>query len=161
MQLDDVINSRIGLGPFQIRSFLVLCLVGMNDGVELVLSSFLNPIIKASFPAPPQLTSLRWLAYSISAYFLGRLQADVWQIHGRRRLISSVLTIVVLALAPTRDALELTRRCWLCLSADDWHTPESWRMGYNNERELSTKHTLMPDFSFPVCVCCYSERATP
>ena len=119
MQLDDVINSRIGLGPFQIRSFLVLCLVGMNDGVELVLSSFLNPIIKASFPAPPQLTSLRWLAYSISAYFLGRLQADVWQIHGRRRLISSVLTIVVLELAPTRDALELTRRCWLCLSADD------------------------------------------
>ena len=89
MQLDDVINSRIGLGPFQIRSFLVLCLVDMNDGVELVLSSFLNPIIKARFPAPPQLTSLRWLAYSISAYFLGRLQADVWQIHGRRRLISS------------------------------------------------------------------------
>ena len=50
MELDNIMNNRIGLGPFQLRCFFILCLVDMNDGVELVLSSFLNTIIKASFP---------------------------------------------------------------------------------------------------------------
>ena len=75
MQLDDVINSRIGLGPFQIRSFLVLCLVGMNDGVELVLSSFLNPIIKANFPGANSANiSISSLA---SIFYLGILFGSV------------------------------------------------------------------------------------
>jgi hypothetical protein len=50
MGLETLINERVGLGCFQLRAFLVLCLVDMNDGVELVLSSFLNPIIRAVFP---------------------------------------------------------------------------------------------------------------
>ena len=73
MQLDDVINSRIGLGPFQIRSFLVLCLVGMNDGVELVLSSFLNPIIKASFPG----ATSAYVSSLASIFYLGILFGSV------------------------------------------------------------------------------------
>lgn len=50
MALNRFINERVGLGGFQLRVFTVLCLVDMNDGVELVLSSFLNPIIRAVFP---------------------------------------------------------------------------------------------------------------
>ena len=50
MALERIINHRVGLGLFQLRTFLVLCLVDMNDGVELVLSSFLNPVIRAVFP---------------------------------------------------------------------------------------------------------------
>ena len=90
MQLDDVINSRIGLGPFQIRSFLVLCLVDMNDGVELVLSSFLNPIIKASFPG----ATSAYVSSLASIFYLGILFGSITSghladIYGRRRLISS------------------------------------------------------------------------
>ena len=50
MTLSSFINTRIGFGKFQIQCFLVLCLIDMNDGVQLVLSSFLNPIIIAIFP---------------------------------------------------------------------------------------------------------------
>ena len=50
MGLNNIVEDRIGLGKFQIRIFLVLCLIDMNDGVELVLSSFLNPIIREVFP---------------------------------------------------------------------------------------------------------------
>lgn len=33
MDLNNLINNRIGLGKFQIQCFLILCLVDMNDGV--------------------------------------------------------------------------------------------------------------------------------
>ena len=86
MKLNNVINSRIGLGPFRIRSFLLLCLVDMNDGVELVLSFLPNPIIKSSFPGATSANiSISSLA---SIFYLGILfglakSGHLADIHGR------------------------------------------------------------------------------
>ena len=33
MGLDSIMSNRIGLGKFQLRSFAILALVDMNDGV--------------------------------------------------------------------------------------------------------------------------------
>jgi len=50
MNFTQLINEKIGFGKYQIHTFLILCLIDLNDGVQLILSSFLNPIIKATFP---------------------------------------------------------------------------------------------------------------
>lgn len=98
MGLNRLINERIGLGPFQIQSFLILCLIDMNDGVELVLSSFLNPIIKAVFPNVTQsfielLASIFYTGILIGSISSGIL-ADKY---GRKKLITygSILQIFV------------------------------------------------------------------
>jgi hypothetical protein len=46
LSIDDVFDNKIGLGKAQYISILCLCLIDMNDGAQLVLSSFLNPVIK-------------------------------------------------------------------------------------------------------------------
>lgn len=43
--LDQFFEERVGLGKAQYMSILALCLVDMNDGAQLVLSSFLGPIL--------------------------------------------------------------------------------------------------------------------
>ena len=43
--LDQFFTERVGLGKAQYVSILALCLVDMNDGAQLVLSSFLGPIL--------------------------------------------------------------------------------------------------------------------
>ena len=50
MNLDSIINQRIGFGAFQLRAFAIFSLIEINDGVELTIGSFLNPIIKAIHP---------------------------------------------------------------------------------------------------------------
>lgn len=109
MGLEEIINQRVGLGAFHLRAFLLLCLVDMNDGVELVLSSFLNPIIRALFPhaTPATLELLASIFYlgillgSLSSGFL----ADQY---GRKRLITygAILQIFVSGIFYLADSLE-------------------------------------------------------
>ncbi len=89
MTLDKIINERVGLGKYQFQSFLILCLIDMNDGVELILSSFLNPIIKVSFHNVTSgyiqsLASIFYVGILIGSLSSGLL-ADR---HGRKRLIT-------------------------------------------------------------------------
>jgi hypothetical protein len=44
--LDQFFTERIGLGKAQYLTIIALCLVDMNDGAQLVLSSFLGPILE-------------------------------------------------------------------------------------------------------------------
>lgn len=90
MELDNIMNNRIGLGSFQLRCFIILCLVDMNDGVELVLSSFLNTIIKASFPG----VTSEYISSLASIFYFGILCGSITSghladIYGRRRLINT------------------------------------------------------------------------
>jgi hypothetical protein len=50
MSLDSIINHRIDFGAFQLRAFAIFSLIEINDGLELTICSFLNPIIKAVHP---------------------------------------------------------------------------------------------------------------
>lgn len=88
MALEQIINSRVGLGQFQLRAFLVLCLVDMNDGVELVLSSFLNPIIRAAFPGTTPNTIEMLASIFYAGILVGSLGSGMLaDRYGRRRLI--------------------------------------------------------------------------
>jgi hypothetical protein len=46
MLLKEYIDNCIGLGKYQITTFIVLCFVAITEGVELSLNSFLNLVIK-------------------------------------------------------------------------------------------------------------------
>lgn len=88
----------MGLGAFQIQSFLILCLIDMNDGVELVLSSFLNPVIKAIFPS----VTSSFIELMASIFYVGVLVGSISSgvladQFGRKKLITcgSVLQITV------------------------------------------------------------------
>ena len=101
MGLEEIINDRVSFGNFQIRCFLILCLIDMNDGVELVLSSLLNPIIKASFPGVTNsyVSSLASIFYA--GILVGSLSSGLLSDkYGRRRLIiyGSIVQIGVSAL---------------------------------------------------------------
>lgn len=50
MTLKEIIDERIGLGKYQVIVSVVLILAAINDGVEIIISTFLNPIIKALHP---------------------------------------------------------------------------------------------------------------
>lgn len=109
MGLEEMLNTRVGLGVFHLRTFLLLCLVDMNDGVELVLSSFLNPIIRALFPqATPAtlelLASIFYLGILVGSLISGFL-ADQY---GRKRLITSgaILQICVSGVFYFANSLE-------------------------------------------------------
>jgi MFS transporter, putative metabolite:H+ symporter len=109
MALEELINGRVGLGVFHLRTFLLLCLVDMNDGVELVLSSFLNPIIRGLFPhaTPATLELLASIFYA--GILLGSLTSGfLADRHGRKRLITSgaILQICVSAVFYLADSLE-------------------------------------------------------
>jgi MFS transporter, putative metabolite:H+ symporter len=110
MNLNSIINQRIGFGTFQIRAFLILCLIDMNDGVELVLSSFLNPIMKAVFPGATSsyvsaITSIFYLGILCGSITSGQL-ADKY---GRRRLIryGALMQLVVALLFYLANSLTL------------------------------------------------------
>ena len=110
MGLDRLINERIGLGRFQIHSFLILCLIDMNDGVQLVLSSFLNPIIKAVFP---QVTS-QFVQLLASVFYVGILIGSLTSgiladKYGRKRLITygSIVQLAVSLLFYCANTLEI------------------------------------------------------
>jgi MFS family permease len=118
MGLNRLINERVGLGAFQVQAFLVLCMVDMNDGVELVLSSFLNPIIRAVFPDATSgyvelLASIFYVGILVGSLTSGGL-ADRY---GRRRLIAcgAVLQIGVSLMfyyAVTLEFMLLLRFCY-------------------------------------------------
>lgn len=110
MGLNNVIEERIGLGPFQIRAFLVLCLIDMNDGVELVLSSFLNPIIREVFPH----STTSFISAVASVFYIGILFGSMISGHladryGRRVIIrfGAVMQICVSLLFYFANSLTL------------------------------------------------------
>lgn len=109
MGLNRLIDERVGLGKFQIHSFLILCLIDMNDGVQLVLSSFLNPIIKASFPG----VTSSYVQVLASVFYAGILLGSVTSgvladKYGRKSLIKngSVMQIGVSLLFYCANSLE-------------------------------------------------------
>lgn len=98
MSLNKLMNEKIGMGKFQIKCFVILCLIDFNDGVELVLSSFLNPIIKVIFPD----VSKSYLSLLASIFYIGILfgsftSGHFADIYGRRKLIilGSIMQITV------------------------------------------------------------------
>jgi putative MFS transporter len=110
MGLNNIVEDRIGLGKFQIRIFLVLCLIDMNDGVELVLSSFLNPIIREVFPD----STSTFISVVTSVFYVGILfgsivSGQLADKHGRRVVIrfGSVMQIVMSLLFYFANSLEL------------------------------------------------------
>lgn len=68
LSIDEVFDKKIGLGKAQYISIMCLCLIDMNDGAQLVLSSFLNPVIKQQW----SLTSSQVETLS-SVFYLGIL----------------------------------------------------------------------------------------
>ncbi len=98
MGLNGFINDRVGLGSYQIHCFLILCLIDLNDGVELVLSSFMNPIIKVIFH---DVTS-SFIELMASIFYVGILIGSLTSglladKYGRKRLITygSILQLIV------------------------------------------------------------------
>ncbi len=110
MGLNSIINNRIGLGSFQIRTFLILCLVDLNDGVQLVLSSFLNPIIKAIYPE----VSTSYISAIASVFYIGILFGSIISGHladkfGRKTIIiyGAIMQLVTAVLFFMADSLLL------------------------------------------------------
>lgn len=98
MGLNGFINERVGLGAYQIHCFFILCLIDLNDGVQLVLSSFMNPIIKVVFP---DVTS-SFIELMASIFYVGILIGSLTSglladKYGRKRLITygSILQLIV------------------------------------------------------------------
>lgn len=110
MGLNSIINNRIGLGSFQIRTFLILCLIDLNDGVQLVLSSFLNPIIKAIYPE----VSTSYISAIASVFYIGILFGSIISGHladkfGRKTIIiyGAIMQLVTAVLFFMADSLLL------------------------------------------------------
>ena len=98
MQLNEIINKRVGFGRYQITSFFFLCLIDMSDGVEIILTSFLNPIIKAIFPdvSTSFVSSLVSIFY-IGSFFGSLISGQLADQYGRRYIIriGAVMQIIV------------------------------------------------------------------
>lgn len=115
MALEELINRRVGLGAFHLRTFLLLCLVDMNDGVELVLSSFLNPIIRSLFPHATSATLELLASIFYAGILLGSLTSGfLADRYGRKRLITSgallqICVSFVFYLANSLEAMVLLR----------------------------------------------------
>lgn len=48
MDLNKIINERIGMGSYQVKALLILSLIDIAHGAEVVINSLLNPIFKVS-----------------------------------------------------------------------------------------------------------------
>ncbi len=88
MGLDRIIENRIGFGSFQIKSLFILCLIDMYDGIEVILNSFLNPIIKKIYGG----STTSYITLLASAFFIGNLFGSLASgyladKHGRRTII--------------------------------------------------------------------------
>ena len=88
MGLDTIINDRIGLGTYQIQALLIIALLVLLDGVEVVLSSFLNTIIKAIYPD----ISSSYISAVTSTFYIGLIFGSIASGHvadkyGRRVVI--------------------------------------------------------------------------
>ncbi|EAS04378.1 MFS transporter (macronuclear) [Tetrahymena thermophila SB210] len=77
MSFDDLVNLRIKLGKYQYIAIAILVMVDLNDGVQLVLMSFINPIIKAewhiSSTEVATLTSLFYLGTALGSCCTGSI----------------------------------------------------------------------------------------
>ncbi len=77
---------------------MILCCVSINDGVEVILSSFLNPILKATDPrfnnsVLSLMTSLFFIGIIAGALSSGKLS----DCHGRRSIIIYGALLQILA----------------------------------------------------------------
>jgi len=98
MVLKEIIDDRIGLGSYQFYTFIVLSLIGTNDGVEIILSSLLNPIIRAIYPElSPSLISLLASTFFIGVIFGSLTSGHFADKHGRLTLIKTGACIQILA----------------------------------------------------------------
>lgn len=95
--VDELIDRRIGLGKFQFVTLSILVLVDFNDGAQIVLMSFIIPILKTewnlSSTQTQVLTSSFFLGMAIGSFITGKL-ADL---KGRRIAIifSSLLLFLI------------------------------------------------------------------
>jgi MFS transporter, putative metabolite:H+ symporter len=88
MRLDSIINERVGFGRFQVFSFALLCLIDFNDGVEIILASFLNAIVKTTFTnASTAYVSSLVTVFYVGSLFGSLLSGSLADKHGRRSII--------------------------------------------------------------------------
>lgn len=96
LSVDELFDTRIGLGRAQYISILSLCLIDMNDGAQLVLSSFLNPIVKQEWHLSSSqiqnMSSVFYLGILIGSLLTGKFS----DFYGRRPIIvgGSILQFV-------------------------------------------------------------------
>lgn len=87
LPIDELFDKRIGLGRAQYPTILCLFLMDMSDGAQLVLSSFLNPIIKQEWQLTSSqvqtVASVFYLGVLCGAVITGKLSDN----HGRKPMI--------------------------------------------------------------------------
>jgi putative MFS transporter len=97
LSVDELFDTRIGLGRAQYTSILCLCLIDMNDGAQLVLSSFLNPIVKREWGlSSGQVQNMSSIFY-LGTLFGSLLSGKFSDYYGRRPIIigGSVLQFIM------------------------------------------------------------------
>lgn len=65
---DEILENRLGAGKYQWTTLLILCMVDMNDGVELLSMSLIVPIIKIEW----QISNF-WIQVLSSIFYLGMM----------------------------------------------------------------------------------------
>lgn len=78
--LDTIIDQRIGFGRYQLRSMILLALIDFNDGAEIIVMTFIVPIIKAEWgltsAKAATLTSVLFFGAFLGLFFSGKI-ADI------------------------------------------------------------------------------------
>ncbi|CAD8103528.1 unnamed protein product [Paramecium primaurelia] len=72
LSLDQLIEKRCGTGRYQILALSILVFIDLNDGCELILMSFLMPILKTEW----QLTSMQ-IQILTSIFYLGMVLGSI------------------------------------------------------------------------------------
>ena len=94
---DSILESKLGAGKYQWISLLILCLVDLNDGVELLSMSLILPILKREWSISnfnlEVLSSIFYLGMMFGALITGKI-ADK---HGRKPTIlyASIIQFIV------------------------------------------------------------------
>lgn len=87
LSADEFFDKRVGLGRAQYVSILCLCLIDMNDGAQLVLSSFLNPVVKKEWNLSTSqiqnMSSVFYLGILIGSLLTGKFS----DFYGRKPII--------------------------------------------------------------------------
>lgn len=68
LSFDDILESKLGTGRYQWLTLLILCMVDLNDGVELLSMSLVLPILKSEW-----MISDFWIQVLSSVFYLGMM----------------------------------------------------------------------------------------